>query len=57
MVHGYEKSKAPMGNETSSSGSEDEEKQESVVDPVVFVRQRRTKGNCYHLVMASLLSD
>ena len=57
MVHGYEKSKTFKGNETSSSGSEDEEKQESVVDPVVYVRQRRTKGNRYHLVMTSLLSD
>ena len=45
------------GKETSSSGSEDEEQQESVVDPVVHVRQHRTKGNRYHLVMASLLPE
>ena len=57
MVHGYEKSKTLKRNETSSSGSENEEKQKSVVDPVAYVRQRRTKGNRYHLVMASLLSD
>ena len=43
------------GKETSSSGSEDEEQQESVVDIVVYVRQHRTKGNHYHLVMTSLL--
>ena len=33
-----------------------EEQQESVVDPIVYVRQHRTKGNRYHLVIASLLS-
>ena len=57
VVHRYEKSETLKGNETSSSGSEEEEKQESVLDPVVYVRRRRTKGNRYHLVMASLLSD
>ena len=56
VVHEYEKSKTLEGKETSSSSSEDEEQQESVVDPVVYVRQRRNKGNRYHFVMASLLS-
>ena len=41
----------------SSSNTEDEEQQESVVDLVVYVRQRRTMGNRYHMVMASLLSE
>ena len=45
------------GNERSSSTSEDEEQQESVTNPVIYVRQRRTKGKCCHLVMESLLSD
>ena len=45
VVHEYEKSKTLEGNETSSSGSEDEEQQESVADPAVYVRQRRSKGN------------
>ena len=57
VVHEYEKSKTLEGNETSSSSSEDEEQQESVVDLVVYVRQRRTKGNPYHFAMASLLSE
>ena len=54
MVHEYEKSKTLERNETSSSGSEDEEQQ--VADPVVYMRQCRTNGNRYHLVIASLLS-
>ena len=45
------------GKETSSCSSEDEEQQESVVDPIVYVRQHRTKGNRYHFVIASLLSE
>ena len=53
----YEKSKTPEGNETSSSNSEDEEQQESVADPAVCVRQRRTKGNRCQLVIASLLQN
>ena len=53
VVHEYEKSKTLEGKETGSSSSEDEEQRESIVDPVVYVRQRRTKDNCYHLVMAS----
>ena len=54
VVHEYEKSKTLERNETSSSGSEDEEQQ--VADPVVYMRQCRTNGNRYHLVIASLLS-
>ena len=57
VVHEYEKSKTLEEKEASSYSSEDEEKQESVIDPVVYVRQRRTKGNRCHLVMASLLSE
>ena len=45
VVHEHEKSKTLEGKETSSSSSEDEKQQESVVDPVVYVRERRTKGN------------
>ena len=40
MVHEYEKSKTLERKETSNSSSEDEVQQESVVDPVVYVRQR-----------------
>ena len=54
VVHEYDKSKTLEGNETSSSGGEDEEQQ--VADPVVYMRQCRTKGNRCHLVIASLLS-
>ena len=54
--HEYEKSETLEGNETSSSRSEDEEQQESVAEPVGYVRQRRTKGNRCNLVKASLLS-
>ena len=57
VVHEYEKSKTLERKETSNSSSEDEVQQESVVDPVVYVRQRRTKGNRYHLVMASRLLE
>ena len=57
VVHEYEKFKTLEGKETSSFSSEDEEQQESVVDPVVYVRQRRAKGNRYHFAMASLLSE
>ena len=57
VVHEYEKSKTIERKETSNSSSEDEGQQKSVVDPVVYVRQRRTKGNRYHLVMASQLLE
>ena len=53
VVHEYENSKTLERKETSNSSSEDEVQQESVVDPVVNVRQRRTKGNRYHLVIAN----
>ena len=54
VVHEYEKSKTLEGKETCSSSSGDEEQQESVVDPVVYLRQRRIKDNRYHLMLASL---
>ena len=57
VVHEYEKSKTLEGKETRSSSSEDEEQQESVVDPVVYVIQGSTNGNCYHMVMVSLLPE
>ena len=57
VVHEYEKSKTLEGKETRSSCSEDEEQQESVGDPVVYVIQRSTNGNCCHMVMVSLLPE
>ena len=57
VVHKHEKSKAIEGTERSSSTSEDEQQQESVANPVVYVRQRRTNGKSCHLGMRSLLSD
>ena len=57
VVHEYEKSKTLERKETSSSSSEDLEQHKSIVDPVVHVRQLRTKGNRYYLVTASLLSE
>ena len=57
VVHKHEKSKTIEGNERSSSTSEDDEQQESVANPVVYVRQRRTNGKCWQLVMESLLLD
>ena len=53
-MHEYEKSKTLEGKETRRSSSEDEE---SVVDLVVYVIQRSTNGNCYHMVIVSLLPE
>ena len=40
----HEKSKAVEGNESSSDGDEEEEPRESESDPIVYGRQRRTRG-------------